>query len=129
MKFTQWLLLQMILLRLAMMSAPPAPPVALGKLSKRRISHTVVDSGQVSAAVSFASSAKDVAEPQLPESTWRCMICSDLCAVCVPAARIGSIHFTAAVTARRRPTSSIGALGMTSFVSIILPSAYEHRFF
>jgi hypothetical protein len=93
MKFTQWLLLQMILLRLAMMSAPPAPPappVALGKLSKRRISHTVVDSGQVSAAVSFASSAKDVAEPQLPESTWRCMICSDLCAVCVPAARIGS---------------------------------------
>ena len=33
--------------------------------------------------------AKDVAVPQLRESTWRCMICSDLCAVCVPAARIG----------------------------------------
>ena len=33
--------------------------------------------------------AKDLTIPQPEESKWRCMVCSDVCAVCAPAARIG----------------------------------------
>ena len=31
---------------------------------------------------------KEVAVPQQRESKWRCMVCSDMCAVCVPATKI-----------------------------------------
>jgi len=33
---------------------------------------------------------KEVAVPQTRDSRWRCMVCSDMCAVCVPAAKIGA---------------------------------------
>ena len=32
--------------------------------------------------------AKDLTIPQPEDSKWRCMVCSDVCAVCAPAAKI-----------------------------------------
>ena len=34
--------------------------------------------------------AKELAVPQPIDSKWRCMVCSDMCAACVPAAKIGA---------------------------------------
>ena len=56
--------------------------------SKRPICGREYHSACVVSRFGHLYGARTVAVPQSTDSKWRCMVCSDMCAVCVPAAKI-----------------------------------------
>jgi hypothetical protein len=64
--------------------------------------------------------AKDLSIPQPKDSKWRCMLCSDVCAVCAPATRFGPNEpFYAAAAVGQKPTSA-GEDTRYVFIAIIV---------